>query len=367
MKKSLLFGAALAAGAWLTSGPASATCWNTTSSCTAPNGCIGERTCTSQGWTPCLADPECVPPTPTPVPLLPDTFTWQQASLDQVGLLVDGASATTGARVEDQTSIGQGNGNSVTIPVGKLRGSGSSTNEILAFSVDRAPSYFSTPWTGGVDSYGGALDPPVNIPLTIWVMHGSFATEAPIVASRFAMASALYRNERTGIWFSSLDIRDATMNPNTQRLLAVNDNVRIDDMMNSIGAVPGRVNVYWVTAVNGGTGSGVQWAGVPAAAVGHDATGNVIAHELGHAFVLEHVDGMTGYGTTNVMQSQGGSKAFFTEGQTFRMHFHPSSALHFAYGARPWLPMRACSRDTTSAICPANLKRIWADGALPPN
>ena len=70
---------------------------------------------------------------------------------------------------------------------------------------------------------------------------------------------------------------------------------------------------------------------------------------------------------TNVMHSASNTRAYLTEGQVFRAHLRSASAINAVFGLRAGLPVRDCDRDTLTVGCPAIAKRIFADGAYPPN
>ena len=67
------------------------------------------------------------------------------------------------------------------------------------------------------------------------------------------------------------------------------------------------------------------------------------------------------------MHSASNSRQYLTEGQTFRAHLRPNSAINQVFGLRPGLSTRNCDRDTLTLDCPAITKRLWADGGLPAN
>ena len=93
-----------------------------------------------------------------------------------------------------------------------------------------------------------------------------------------------------------------------------------------------------------------------------------MSHEMGHNLALTHIDDLTAsFNVTNVMHSASNSRQFLTEGQLFRAHLQPGSAINAIYGVRPGQVTRACARDTNSRTCPGIQKRLWADGTFPAN
>jgi hypothetical protein len=110
--------------------------------------------------------------------------------------------------------------------------------------------------------------------------------------------------------------------------------------------------------------------------LGSTADAGLAIHEIGHNFSLTHIDSqgviLPGFDANNIMHSASSTRHYFTEGQVFRANFtpanlqaqQPGSALNSVYtSARAGLPTRDCTMDP----CPALVKRIWADGMLPPN
>lgn len=294
----------------------------------------------------------------------PDTFTLIGVPPSQAGLMVDGADLN--GRVEDRTAPAPA-GSPPLFSVGALSSSPLG-NEAVGYGIawNVAPTIFPTSWTNASDDLQGTLVREIWLPITVWVVKGPFAAESVRARQALVDASAIYWKEGAGVNFIPIDVRDATTSRGATTHQDVLDATNLNTLPSQIGSVNGRMNLYWVNTVNGGTGNGSQPAGQPFAAVGFTASAGLVAHEIGHALVLEHVD-PTLFNNENVMQGNGGARLFLTEGQTFRIHFHPSSMLVFAYRARPNEPQRVCSRDTASAECPRNDKRLWADGRLPPN
>jgi hypothetical protein len=146
-------------------------------------------------------------------------------------------------------------------------------------------------------------------------------------------------------------------------------NANVAAIQADIGARVGRINVYLVGLVDGSTSRGnVCSVGGGFAAIAAGAGAELLAHELGHDFGLEHIDDLVGaFNPANIMHSASNVRQFLTEGQTFRAHLRSNSAINQVYGLRPGLPTRDCDRDTLTPLCPAIGKRLWADGVLPAN
>jgi hypothetical protein len=205
----------------------------------------------------------------------------------------------------------------------------------------------------------------------VWIVTapGTFGVEAVQALSAVIQAGALFDQERLGLDFNLIEVRDATGNPNQGSFLNVTTLAGLEPL---IGHVKGRFNVYWVPAVNGGSGNGIaEVAHGDSLAVGNNAAPGLLAHELGHNLALDHVDGDVRFDGTNVMMSAGGSRLFLTEGQDYRAHIRSISAIRSpqVYGLRPTMPIiDTCNIASTTRNCPKADKRIWADGATwPPN
>lgn len=155
---------------------------------------------------------------------------------------------------------------------------------------------------------------------------------------------------------------------------------------------PGMVNIYYVNEIDPEIPCGGQNCKNVARGVWCDAEPEVIAiaansfdttlaHELGHAFLLDHVNELPScigtpdpgnpcqFDGTNVMHGDVpfDDRHFLTEGQVFRAFFHPSSALKRVYKKGPGLGLaieRPCpnvSDEKDDEICPLLHLRLWAD------
>ncbi len=325
------------------------------------NGCPGTFECLG-GRIVCVIDAPCTPPSSGP-----DTLTLQNTPTVEVGVLVDGKSAS--GEVDDARFLANGNGGAVTITLPALSAS-TDANEVISFASGRAPTRSPTPWTNGQDNFVRNMEASVTVPITLWILVGPFANEAVAALSAAAQAGVLYEQERVGLDWSLVEVRNATQNPGTPNLLNITG-ANFGQLEGTIGHVQGRINVYWVATVNGGTGNGLgEVSHGDTVAVGHFAAAGLLAHEIGHNLALDHTDGDSRFGTTNIMQSAGGTRQFMTEGQAYRAHIRSISAIRSTqvYGLRPAMPIiDTCDITSTTRTCPKADKRIWADGMFLPN
>jgi len=205
-------------------------------------------------------------------------------------------------------------------------------------------------------------------PVTIWVVAGPYAATQQTALTLWQTAQQIYGDERLGVQLSPVEIVDATANAKAATYAAFTC-ANMASIAADIGARPGRINVYLVGLVDGSTSRGNACViGGSFVAIASGSGAELLAHELGHDFALEHIDDLTSdFSGTNVMHSQSISRQYLTEGQVFRAHFRTNSAINQFFGLRPGLPTRDCDRDTPVINCPTIKKRLWAEGAFPPN
>ena len=331
--------------------------------CTTSDGCPGERDCVGGYPTRCIKDD----PTGCPAPQSTDDFfIGLNAPTAAVGILVDGR--RNNAQIDDRTFLIAPTGATASQALGAMQSSPLG-NEVLSFAATRAPTQHSTPWTAAQDTFSRSMVNTVRVPITVWILTapGTFGAQAGQAASTAIQAGALFDQERLGLDFNTIELRDETNNPNRGAFLNV---TALNALETQIGHINGRFNVYWVQAVNGGTGNGLgEVAHGDSVAVGFNAAPGLLAHELGHNLALDHIDGDTRFDGTNVMMSAGGTRLFLTEGQAYRAHIRSISAIRSTqvYGLRPTMPIiDTCDINSTTRKCPKADKRIWADGTTWP-
>lgn len=290
-------------------------------------------------------------------------------------VFTQGTPAPNGALVRDAgataTANYQGYATSTdSVGVGPRSGPG----EVIAFSAHRPVAVQPVTWSIA------ASDQTVSVPfaneiqvaVTVWVVAGPFATTQQTALVLAQTAQQVFDDERFGVHMATLEVVDATANPKSAAWAAFTcgaGDVNMPALQSDIGARAARINVYLVGLVDGSTSRGQACAvGGGFVSIAAGAGADLMAHELGHAFGLEHIDDLVAdFDVTNVMHSASNTRQFLTEGQIFRAHLRPGSAINAVYAARPALPVRNCDRDTPVVSCPAIRKRIFADGALGPN
>jgi hypothetical protein len=202
--------------------------------------------------------------------------------------------------------------------------------------------------------------------VTVWIVKGPFQAGSDHAVEHLTIATLLWRQERMGIQLGPIEFVDATGDAQAGFYYHFDCSKR-QALEQTIGSRTGRINVYRVESVKGSPfaanscdfGSGF-------AVLGEYASDDLLVHELGHSFGLEHPDGLAGFGNENVMASFSTSREFFPEGQVFRAHVDPVSVINSLYGARAGEPMRSCPHAAASESCPPLATRIWPDAPAGP-
>ena len=271
------------------------------------------------------------------------------------GALVSDASSTPAANYQGYALPGD------SVNVGTRSGNG----EVIAFGVDRPVAIQPTVWATALADQlrDRALRRPVGDPDHDLGRRGTVRDHATNGARRCGRPRRLhFTTERLGVRMTAIEIVDATANPSAGRVDARSRAGPATPTSRrckaAIGARAGRINVYLVALVDGSTSRGnACGVGGDFVAIAAGAGAELLAHELGHDFALEHIDDLVAaFNQANIMHSASNVRQYLTEGQTFRAHLRSNSAINGVYGTAPGLPMRDCDRDTLTPLCPAIAK-----------
>jgi len=242
-------------------------------------------------------------------------------------------------------------------------------NEVVAFTNGRAVDVKPlVPWTTGIDTVNMSLTGPIVIDVTMWIVRGDFPTGFARATAMKLATMSIWDQERMGVTFGAFDIRDAT-SPGTALFSHFDSTCLMrNSLQTTVGHDVNRINIYMVDQVNNDIGSSNSCGfGTGFIAMALGASNDLLAHEIGHNFWLRHIDMLPNFDETNVMHPASITRQYFTEGQLFRAHLSSNSVLNTFYHARPHRITRDCAATASSETCPPIDKRIWQDGAFPPN
>ncbi len=319
------------------------------------NGCKGVRECVGGRLLGCEVPNQCMnPPISDKIqvnPVVPGT---------QVGVLYDGLDGQV--PFNDRSKVMAATSTAVVTSFPNIQAPGFG-NSVIAFAQSRQPRIWPATWTSSANTVAVPLDNSLRFNVTFWILTGNFATQQTNAAAAVLAVNNAYTVEKAGVRIAFSTVIDATADPAAATLTSTSG---MQSFQSQIGFNPGEINVYVLDTVIGSPNAGASFDGTPVILLGQDALSfpQLLEHEIGHAFVLWHVAGLPGFNFENVMWPTI-SAHFLTEGQVFRMHFHPSSQLN-VLGLRPTQRVLVCGEPMTDE-CPANNRRLWIDGTLPPN
>ncbi len=288
------------------------------------------------------------------------TVTSTEGAIGDLGVLVDG-STSQGSLIDDTYS-----GSSNALKLGQYQ---SGLGEIIAYSKGHPPAIQpAVQWTNNDDTVTMAFDAQYVLPVTHWIVQGPYNITEQKVSDAVTATAQIWHEERQGVLFGTIKVNDATSATNAAFYTAFTcskvDNLRID-----IGYEEGAINVYWVNTVDFGSGpltSNAVWCGsnTNTIAMGQYTTDHLFAHEVGHAFGLNHTNTIPEYfDTTNIMHNASNYRFWLTEGQTVRAVLNPQSAINRLAGRNAITRYCPHTTDTQDPECPTLEKRIWADGS----
>jgi hypothetical protein len=181
----------------------------------------------------------------------------------------------------------------------------------------------------------------VRVPLTLWVVDGPWEQTAALARAQIERAREVWG--RAGI---DLDVTlvDATRFPGAERYQDVMVETCDNDVARTIGTAEGQLNAYYVWDIYNSTfqvgGQGVYCGGARIEmAAGDTRTEYLLAHEVGHAFSLNHLAPESP--GQNVMHYTAAGPSL-TYGQWFRVHYYTYSVIQSMKFTPNIMQSRAC-------------------------
>lgn len=326
-----------------------------------------------------------------------DTIHFANGGTGQNGILVDGMQGTI--EVNDYRPSPRASGKDMTI--GNF--TSAPPGEIIAFTKHRLPTVVAFDendtvpfWTKGSDEKTIRFNDEYCMDAHVWIITGSSSSQRQRALDALAVTSQIWAKERQGLCFKNFRIEDRTkdidlgpyndpMSPSYEpgRQFQCSE---MPKLVENGRVIPHIINVYYVTKVNSGDRyeageEAGDYCAQPIDSIGQTelilmgsrTSPALLAHEIGHALILGHVDSITQYfDDTNVMHSASDDRRYMTEGQTFRVAMNSESILNRTdgYNARAGLQTRMCPGNNTNASnrqCPPIQERIWKDGVWPPS
>lgn len=230
-------------------------------------------------------------------------------------------------------------------------------SEIVVFSDDNAMILDTTTnWTNFLgDIEREYLPPLLQVPVTVWLLRAGVQPQEQVDEAQcdIAQAEMLYNNSNCGVGFDAF-FRFEDTNQNAVNLVGTDENSLNDDAwLNNLTAsaffTAGQLNVYYVNGAFTGANSRKNRNVIM---IGTMANNQTLAHEVGHAFSLDHTNTINTIGTDNVMHAGGTNRTNFTEGQCFRCNVNRPSMLN-VNGVRTG-PTRNCHDDPhRPTTCPS--------------
>lgn len=333
-----------------------------------------------------------------------DTVYLEQAPKAETGILVDGVfqkDAKSPAIFKNDKGF---TSKSMPIPIGHVDKASGKNNEIVAFAQDRPVLLKEkVTWSNAYDDIKLTFrSKPFSIPISLWILFDK-DKDSKIGAEKKALTGAIlqtntsWKQENMGLKLvaAGSDFHNAlpSMNSKSSGYTKFSCGNNFATLKTDIGFVKGRVNIYMVDEVMVGTTYAKYHGqtcvvGSDIIVVGSAFQATLLTHELGHSLNLYHppTSWMKSADRTvekpkknklsiyNALVPDSYSHKYFTEGQVFRAHVNPDSALNDIYTERSKLgstkgyPTRAtCTKDNADFKCPDLDRRLWANGAFYPS
>ncbi len=309
----------------------------------------------------------------------PDNFSITNPGNDLIGFLLD--AADDNSNLTDHTIIIPAL-TSFDLSFDAQPRTDNESEEVVAFRKESPPVILNpVSLRSGRDIIPIVFREEIVLDITVWVLDvgsvaNTFNDRTNEIIDGLAWCEERWREERMGVRIGDIQINDVRTNPAAATL---RDHEAEDDpatyfaaLSTDIGEDTDRVNFYLTRKVGGSRQFAGALHGENQSAVGmYAGEVDIPFTQFGEFFGLEPIDGNSNFNSENVAKSIGNlltRRKYMTEGQVFRCHTIPYSAINDTYNARPGQYTTTCLNADNDVRCPPVEKRIWADSnAFPAN
>jgi hypothetical protein len=135
--------------------------------------------------------------------------------------------------------------------------SGSGRSELVFFTRGAPPRLILDPWTDGPDVIEASFADPLVVPITVWIMEVPFDETLERFMRDADYTEGVYADEGLGIVFD-LEVVDATTTENIEGFMTF-DCSKSTATEQTVGHHDDRLNLYYVSTVDGGSERGVTF------------------------------------------------------------------------------------------------------------
>jgi hypothetical protein len=247
--------------------------------------------------------------------------------------------------------------------------------EIAAFTRNRLPSVnFPVTFQEGKDVERVDFQNEVFIDFTVWIVETDLlhpvGTRMTTTLEALLYADNYWQLERMGLRLGSVRFVDLTSAsgyiPRDIDHGGPADLTSMDLLATRAGEEEDRINIYLIRKVNNSRNLAAAQQDGNRVALGMYAGGaDQLFHLLMQSFSLGEISaGTPGFTSRNVCSIANNpftNRRYISEGQLFRAHVNPASALNDTYEIRPGEYQFDCPDATTSPRCPSLDTRIFVD------
>ncbi len=222
----------------------------------------------------------------------------------------------------------------------------------------------------------------VVFPVKVWIVSGDSVTVVRGAANAISATNASWDANRVGARFGRPVYQDVSKNAMSHNFVNFYPCIAwLTALQNFIGCTPGYVNVYYVGSVAIPGTSPYQYSAyygntcgiigssevLPSLSfplsiiMGSQTSNQILCHEMGHLFALEHPDRLANFDATNFMWPYSATRSEFSAGQVFRINKQSNSAFRLhrnsVPGAIQVAGVNASTTDDDQALAPGLDKR----------